>query len=994
MTRSALLFWLCSIPLPAAALLPAIPGPPAEPETRLEWHAFRTFGSAEGLPQNSVLALAQDRDGFIHAGTEHGLARYDGREWRVLPLPTGDRSFAVGALLAARDGTLWIGTDAVGAWRWHGGRAEAAALPATAGTINAFREAPDGRIWVGANEGLFRCTATACERIEAGGSSGVRSLWLETRGGREALWIGTNQEGAIELLEPASTTPRRSGVRIGREEGLPNSVALSLARFGDDLWIGSGRGLARFDGERVHAYSAGNGFPAAMVFALLPMRNAGGEDVLLATLRPGGVAELRRDGRWRLIDSRHGLPSNAAHSLLRERHLGTLWIGTMKAGVTRVEAPRWALFDERMGLPDRIVLGTGWSAPRQELWVGTARGAARWSSGRFEPLLPPTHNAQLVYDLLDAPDGTRWIAHAQGLQRWRDAMLELDFRVENSALPAVAADRLALRQAGAEFEIYAATGHGLARWRKRDGLVRVTGFSSQDGDSVFGMDVAPDPQAPGSEVLWLATKEGLARLDSLGWTRPRLECIDQVALADLSVDPDETVWLATRNGLRRRTPDGGCVVYPATQALGALTHVQGRRDEIFVFGARGAMRLRRDADPASDGPRYDADSGLVSPEVIASAVDGAGRIFGATAAGLAALSEVGAASELPSPAPLRLVAAEYGAARHILRPSAVLPATDNSLRVELRLLAFQREAQHRYRARLLGLGDRFTEWSADATLAYPHLPPGDYRLQLEARDAEGIHSALPELAFSVAAPWWQRKWAIAGAAGLLIAAGIGLGRWRSSAARRRASALEAEIAMRTRELAQANARLEQAAVTDPLTGLKNRRYFSLAAPAEAERARRAAPTRSLLVALLDIDHFKRINDSLGHEAGDRVLVEVAQRLQHVARGGDIVLRWGGEEFLLLMRDVERHDAPALLQRVLQQLAATPIDLEQASLPISASIGAACFPGIPGPDGTLEQVIARADAALYRAKREGRDRAMLLDATGEGEPPCLALPRLA
>jgi diguanylate cyclase (GGDEF)-like protein len=197
--------------------------------------------------------------------------------------------------------------------------------------------------------------------------------------------------------------------------------------------------------------------------------------------------------------------------------------------------------------------------------------------------------------------------------------------------------------------------------------------------------------------------------------------------------------------------------------------------------------------------------------------------------------------------------------------------------------------------------------------------------------------------------------------------------------------LEAEVATRTAELAEANARLEQAAVTDPLTGLRNRRWFALAAPAEAERARRAGPARCLLIALLDIDHFKRINDSHGHAAGDAVLVEVAQRLQREARGGDFVLRWGGEEFLLLLRDVERAAAAELLRRLLDALGATPVPWQGSALPVTASIGALCYPPAGGGAAeTLESALVQADAALYRAKHAGRDGALLLGAGGAAD----------
>lgn len=268
------------------------------------------------------------------------------------------------------------------------------------------------------------------------------------------------------------------------------------------------------------------------------------------------------------------------------------------------------------------------------------------------------------------------------------------------------------------------------------------------------------------------------------------------------------------------------------------------------------------------------------------------------------------------------------------------------------------------------------------------MPTGQFELRVEARDADGVPATPIQFAFAVDTLWWQRPWALISFPLLLLGLGLLLGRWRLHATRRRAAALEREVATRTQELAQANERLHAVAVTDPLTGLKNRRYFALTAPAAAERARRAGPSGALLLAVLDIDHFKRINDGYGHDAGDAVLVEVARRLQLVARVGDFVLRWGGEEFLLLLRDVAADAADAVLRRVLHALAATPIAVGDAVLTVTASIGAIGFPVNPSTPNShsIEQAITLADAALYQAKREGRDRAIRIESGAAGEDP--------
>jgi diguanylate cyclase (GGDEF)-like protein len=977
---------------PTCAQAWALPvrGPPMQPASDIEWRAFQSFGSAEGLPQNSVLALLQDADGFILAGTQDGLARYDGRHWRVIELPTGGRRYAVGALALATDASVWIGTDTQGAWRLARGRSERVALDANdddSSGINAFWAAPDGAVWVATQAGLQRCRPASCTRINALAGLGARSLLAETVDGEQRLWVGSNRAGILQLRDLDAAQPVSVGASIDRRAGLPNNVGLALARFAGDLWIGTGRGLARFDGKRLHVYSADNGFPVAMVFALQASQDADGQPQLLATLRPGGLAEIAVDGSWRLLDGRNGLPANATHALLRERYRGLLWVGTMTAGVARLERERWALFDERSGLPDRLTLGVGWSdADGGTLWVGTAGGPVRWQSGRFVPLLGATEAPLLVYDLLDAPDGDRWIAHARGLQRWRGGVLAADYTVDNSPLPAVSVDQLALRRSADGFEVYAASGHGLARWRLREGLRRVDDVPELAGDeSIRSMSTLPDPQMPDHDQLWLASSAGLLRIDDRGAERLNADCLRDTAPLVVAAEPapgGALLWLGTRDGLLQLHADGRCTAWPAAAALGAVSHLQPLGEHLYAFGARGVLRLQRDGAADQAGTLFGNSAGLGDGEITDSAVDARGRLFAASASGLAAFDP-----NLPPAtrdrAPLRLLSATYDESRQSLHPGQTLPASAGSVHFEYALLAFEREHEVRYRVQLEGLQSEFGAWTTRADASFPRLPAGQFTLVVEARDADGQRAQPIRFAFSVDRAWWQQPWAIAGAALCLLAFGLTLGRWRLHAAQRRASELADEVATRTRELAHANALLEEAAVTDPLTGLKNRRFFALAAPAEAERARRAGPAGSLLLALLDIDHFKRINDSHGHDTGDAVLIEVARRLERVARGGDFVLRWGGEEFLLLLRDVPADAADTLLRRLLQALADNAVETGDLRLPVSASIGAVGFPLPPsvGPGGSLEQAISLADEALYRAKHAGRNRAMRVLSVG-------------
>jgi two-component system chemotaxis family response regulator WspR len=190
------------------------------------------------------------------------------------------------------------------------------------------------------------------------------------------------------------------------------------------------------------------------------------------------------------------------------------------------------------------------------------------------------------------------------------------------------------------------------------------------------------------------------------------------------------------------------------------------------------------------------------------------------------------------------------------------------------------------------------------------------------------------------------------------------------------SALQRDAAYRSlrasqEELAHANEELRKLAALDGLTGIANRRRFDEAAHVEWQRGRRHHSPLALL--LCDVDHFKRYNDHLGHPAGDLCLKKVAAVLtNHLKRPADLAARYGGEEFALLLPDTD-------LAGALRVGEACRSSLEQLVLPhpgapcghVTMSMGVACL--VPGEDDTLETLIARADAALYDAKRDGRNR---------------------
>ena len=195
------------------------------------------------------------------------------------------------------------------------------------------------------------------------------------------------------------------------------------------------------------------------------------------------------------------------------------------------------------------------------------------------------------------------------------------------------------------------------------------------------------------------------------------------------------------------------------------------------------------------------------------------------------------------------------------------------------------------------------------------------------------------------------------------------------------------------ELRRTNVVLEEASLTDPLTGLRNRRYFTASIEGDVGQALRShadshdSHTRDLVFYLIDADNFKEVNDRYGHDIGDRVLLEMARRLSSSIRHSDVLVRWGGEEFLVVSRYTDRSEAELLAQRVLSAIADTPFSVGGAGETIyrTCSMGWAAFPWfLDNPRVvTYEEVLTLADRGLNQAKKLGKNRAVgMLPATGK------------
>ena len=290
----------------------------------------------------------------------------------------------------------------------------------------------------------------------------------------------------------------------------------------------------------------------------------------------------------------------------------------------------------------------------------------------------------------------------------------------------------------------------------------------------------------------------------------------------------------------------------------------------------------------------------------------------------------------------------------------VLAPSDLGIRFQFALSGLRPMNRAMYRGRLVNYEPEFSAWERSGGYTYTRLRPGDYALQIEARDASGAIYSAPLYPIQFSAKWHEITWVRAALMALAILTTLMVGTllyWR------RTRLLRQLVAARTSELADANKRLDELAHHDALTQLPNRRRFDHYLQAIWTAC--TLQQRAVALLVIDVDHFKAYNDRHGHAAGDALLQAIAQVLRaSVRRSEDLVARYGGEEFIVIMPGA--HLAAAVSAGEQLRLAVL-----SAQLGVSVSIGAAS--AVPSAEHSSTQLFEIADRALYRAKQAGRNR---------------------
>jgi diguanylate cyclase (GGDEF)-like protein len=938
-----------------------------DPLKSIAQYAHETWNTKNGLPEADVMAILQTRDGYLWLGTEEGLARFDGARFVVFDRKTSLLpNNRVQVLAETADGSLWVGTEnglsrfkdrrftnfslrdglpsanIRGLWAEPGG---ALWVTTSAGVRvwrgNGFAQVPSveeikqqsarqvlqtakGDTWVATDAGLSLSEGSGRKAPAQTPLNGklFRTMMLESPDG--PLWVGTNA-GLYRLAEG-----RLSSYPLGFRAS-PEITALLEDR-GHNLWVGTlGDGLVRVNGEGVVHYSVGDGLSAVEVKSLYEDK-AG--NLWVGTF--GGGVEVFRDTMFTPYGKPEGVSQNVVWTVL-EDHESSLWIGTQGAGLNRLKDGKVTAYAASSGFADNTV-GSLFEGPDGALWLGKDSGLSKFSGGRLVdvPLASGPFREQ-VHAIYQDHEGTVWVGtRTSGLVLLHGAerrRLDTSSGLAGNNVQAI----LPSRNGG----LWIGTLSGLSHYQN-DHFTNLTRKDGLSADQVISL--YEDREG----TLWIGS-DGLNRLKDGTITvyGEREGLFDQNILAILE-DDDGYLWLSSNKGIFR----------VAKKQLNDLAEGRAAALTVTAFGT-------------ADGMRNVECNGGSSP---AAWKDHRGNLWFPTVAGALKVDPRGVSANAQ---PLQVHIEDIWADRKYVAPSGsiTLPPGGHELEVHYSAPYFAGENRVRYRYQLEGFDKEWVDAGSRTVAYYTNLPPGDYRFRVVAAGFNATPGEVETgLDLQLSPHFYQRP--VFYAVGALAAAGLVLlvWGWANRVMIARQNELKWLVEARTQELEAEKAQLLAAKTAlaqqvrhDPLTGLLNRAAIFHILEEDINRA--AREKTSLAVLLVDLDHFKEINDTYGHLVGDEVLCVFARGLEHNLRPYDHAGRFGGEEFLIVMPGFADKTGERLrdLQRRMCQKYRVSSDHE---LTVTCSVGVAWFD--PEIEST-ERLLKLADDAMYAAKANGRNR---------------------
>lgn len=909
-----------------------------------------------------VYSVTQDQQDYLWLAAEfEGLLRYDGQEYLRFMPPGPRRAVSFSQVVSDSQNQLWVGTWGNGLWRLDSRRREwqqiNSALPADA-RIQSMLLGQNQMLWVGTTAGLFRLT-TGSQQAELWQPLAGQRIWQLTEQDDGTLWVATSN-GLYR--QPADSTAK--GEWLKQAEFRDKEIR-TVAVQGQHLLVGQRAHLHLLDLSKpdqnqhiefgnpntILAESASS-WLIGSIDGLFRLNLTGGKlttELLQSAVDIRKIFRGRRGQIW-LTSRNNGMqmmpaaairpiePAISAFLNPKQPHR----LGPASTTDTRWQALEKSLLQLHQGQWRELFFAAGNPVAyvRDVVQFGTYTLAATDqglfqlnSNLQFVPVPLKINTARFnIERMVVAADGALWLGlWEQGVYRidaaaatkpvsdWQAEQLQTDVQAQEGIVDIQTDAQQRLWLLSRQGKLYQGEADKITlRWQPDNKLA--TGYFQC--------------MLPVEDMLWLCTDQGLIRL------KQDLTTATLLGQAQGLPDPrvigiartEHFVWVLTRNGVLSFNPDGS---------------------NLHLLVARPGLDFSS------------AQLKGISPLT-------GNQVQLATSSGLWQLSQADM-TQVPAAMQLHLTSMRLNRQLfHVAETdgSVLLPEQVDELQLQFKLLSFQPHLHVQYFFRWQNQ-QSWTALGEQAVLTLSQLRPGQHQLEVKAQAGGQIVQTRP-LLLQVPVPLWQRP---LGIVLLCLSAALTLGllyHLRTRRLQQRAATLDRLVAQRTTELELANQQLKLLSNTDSLTGLLNRRaLYAAAALLQAQRNRLPA---ALTLVLMDIDHFKKINDLHGHDTGDAVLKAVAAYLKQRLRGQDLIARWGGEEFLLLMPQTDLQQASRLVEEL--RLGIRQLQLPVLPAPLSATFGISAVAQQPD---ALEQAVKAADLALYQGKAQGRDRVVLATA---------------
>lgn len=983
---------------------------------RLSQPIFYSPLSSSSVIEGPVDSIIEDENGLMWLSAANGLWRWDSHFLTQVQF-TSLSDFALFPQIQSaykdQQQRIWVGTNQ-GLYQLDSSRNQLSAiaeeqLSAISIQNIASAQTEDGDFLVLAGDRTlfqFQVSSGRLSAISLPGSVRVYAVHIDPS---DTLWVGTDKGLFYAQHEQGATGKQGKLGELQAVKSFPDNVRISAidTTQAGKLVIGTaqhGLFVKQTSGQFSHIALQGAA-QSAWIYNLVEQR----DNVLLLGTFGHGLVEVDLAN----LTQRHvpfnrlhpaGLSDNNIWSLYRDSR-GLIWIGAGES---------LNIYDARNTAVKHIIGGLaephGLPAPKTHAVVALEDSlvVANGSLGLFE--LSPTHGVtQSWWQAAKDPVETLYVTPDQTLYASSNFATVSLPSPDRKVIPVSVGERPASVFSGA----FADTGK-LFWIGGPDGLW-MQSKSNPDSAKQILTNTIHDRRVSAllstPEALWVGTWRGLYKvtLTNDGEDVSQIDTIAHAALqqqfvSDIYADSHGNIWVATSSG-------GVFVGASSQSSWQQLTHENGlpgnsiaaiageSEGEIWVGTSRGIAAIstqdyqirkvvtgrqainspyaRGAATLTADGNAvFGGKNGLtiVTPSQLAVSDEQLALVF----TNVSVLTEKG---ELH---PIQITDTQHR--------FAPLP---QRLSFEFAALDYLSPEHIRYRYRVPGLNESWTELDADhrnITLTSPS--PGDYALHIEySYDGKHWQSNTLNLRFTVLPAWYQSNAArIAGIVMLVIAIyvlhqlGLRHYRYRQRILEQRVAARTAELVTANQKLSEQATALEKASLTDSLTGLNNRRFLTQNIQRDLKRVQRyyidcenqgIQPTfeSDVLFLVIDLDHFKRINDTHGHQAGDAVLVETRYRLSRIFRDTDYLIRWGGEEFLAVVHNTSRREAHILAERVVTEINGCAFKInDHVRLSVSCSVGFAPYP--------LQQqhynffdwhtTVAIADAALYESKSRSRD----------------------